>query len=200
MMISEIILISILSILLAIIILLTTKKRPDILNRKVEIKGYKVLILTAVIEITAQFLFKRFPGSSLLKFLSLSWLIYFAIFYVTARNISKSYMMLFFIGTLLNFIAIVSNGFKMPVLVSDILGDVEAKKLYLQTGQDLIHSLLTEETKFKFLCDIITIPSPYPFSKTISIGDVFLLAGIFAFWQDVLEGKKSRKSTSQMIT
>ncbi len=194
-MISEILLISIISILIAILILIATQKRPDIANQKVEIKGYKLLILTAVIEITAQFLFKRFPGSSLLKFLSLSWLIYFAIFYVAARNINKSYMMLFFLGTLLNFIAIASNGFKMPVLVSEILGDVEAKKLYLQTGQDLIHSLLTDRTKFKFFCDIITIPPPYPFSKTISIGDVFLLAGVFAFWQDMLEGKKSRKKT-----
>jgi hypothetical protein len=192
-MISEIILISILSILIAILILIVTKKSPDITNRNFEIKGYKLLILTAVIEITAQFLFKRFPSSSLLRYLSLSWLIYFAIFYVAAINIKKSYMMLFFIGTLLNFIAIASNGFKMPVFVSDVLGDVEAKRLYLQTGQDLIHSLLTDKTKFKFLCDIITIPSPYPFSKTISVGDVFLLAGVFAFWQDLLEGKKSRK-------
>lgn len=192
-MISEIILVSILSILIAILILITTKKSPDITNRNFEIKGYKLLILTAVIEITAQFLFRRFPSSSLLRYLSLSWLIYFAIFYVAAINIKKSYMMLFFIGTLLNFIAIASNGFKMPVFVSDVLGDVEAKRLYLQTGQDLIHSLLTDKTKFKFLCDIITIPSPYPFSKTISIGDVFLLAGVFAFWQDLLEGKKSRK-------
>lgn len=192
-MISEIILISILSILIAILILITTKKSPYITNRNFEIKGYKLLILTAVIEITAQFLFRRFPSSSLLRYLSLSWLIYFAIFYVAAINIKKSYMMLFFIGTLLNFIAIASNGFKMPVFVSDVLGDVEAKRLYLQTGQDLIHSLLTDKTKFKFLCDIITIPSPYPFSKTISIGDVFLLAGVFAFWQDLLEGKKSRK-------
>ncbi|MEL7605098.1 MAG: DUF5317 domain-containing protein [Sedimentibacter saalensis] len=192
-MISEIILISILSILIAILILISTKKSPDITNRNFEIKGYKLLILTAVIEITAQFLFKRFPSSSLLRYLSLSWLIYFAIFYVAAINIKKSYMMLFFIGTLLNFIAIASNGFKMPVFVSDVLGDVEAKRLYLQTGQDLIHSLLTDKTKFKFLCDIITIPSPYPFSKTISVGDVFLLAGVFAFWQDLLEGKKSRK-------
>ncbi len=192
-MISEIILISILSILIAILILIATKKSPDITNRNFEIKGYKLLILTAVIEITAQFLFKRFPSSSLLRYLSLSWLIYFAIFYVAAINIKKSYMMLFFIGTLLNFIAIASNGFKMPVFVSDVLGDVEAKRLYLQTGQDLIHSLLTDKTNFKFLCDIITIPSPYPFSKTISVGDVFLLAGVFAFWQDLLEGKKSRK-------
>lgn len=192
-MISEIILVSILSILIAILILIETKKSPDITNRNFEIKGYKLLILTAVIEITAQFLFKMFPSSSLLRYLSLSWLIYFAIFYVAAINIKKSYMMLFFIGTLLNFIAIASNGFKMPVFVSDVLGDVEAKRLYLQTGQDLIHSLLTDKTKFKFLCDIITIPSPYPFSKTISVGDVFLLAGVFAFWQDLLEGKKSRK-------
>lgn len=192
-MISEIILISILSILIAILILIATQKKPDLVNRNFEIKGYKILILTAVIEITAQFLFKRFPGSNLLKFLSLSWLIYFAIFYVAARNISKSYMMLFFVGTLLNFIAITSNNFKMPVLVSDVLGDVEAKKLYLKTGQDLIHSLLTDKTKFKFLCDIITIPSPYPFPITISAGDVFLLAGVFAFWQDMLEGRRKRK-------
>lgn len=189
-MITEIIFTSILSILIAIIVLLTKKQKPDILNRKINIRGYKLLILTAVIEITAQFLFKKYTDSNLLRILSMSWIIYFALLYVTAINFNKSYMMLFFIGTLLNFIAITANDFKMPVLVSDSLTDIEAKKIYLQTGKDLIHSLLTDDTKFKYLCDIITIPSPYPYPITISIGDIFLLSGIFAFWQDIFEGKK----------
>lgn len=189
-MIPEIIFTSILSIIIAFVNLAAKKQNLDFLNKEVKIKGYGMLIAAAVIEITAQFLFKRNPGSSILRFLSMSWLIYFALFYVTLHNISKSYMMLFFIGTLMNFIAITSNGFKMPVYVSDALSDIEAKKIYLQTGKDLIHSLLTDSTRFKILCDIITIPSPYPYPITISIGDVFLLSGIFAFWQDLLEGKK----------
>jgi len=193
----EIILISILSIFTAIIILLLRKRYLDISKIKIEIRGYKVLILMAVIEITAQFLFKKYTDNNLLKILSFSWLIYIAIFYVSAINIKKSYMMLFFLGTLLNFIAIASNDFKMPVLVSDILTDVEAKKMYLLAGQDLIHSLLTEETKFKYLCDIITLPPPYPFPKTISAGDVLLLSGIFAFWLDILEGKKKQKTKNK---
>jgi len=186
-MLTEIILTSILSILLAIIILLVRKRYFDFSKVKIEIKGYKVLIIMAVIEITAQFLFKHFSDNNFLKFLSLCWIIYIAILYVTALNIKKSYMMLFFIGTLLNFIAIAANDFKMPVLVSEVLSDIETKKMYLLSGQDLIHSLLTTETKFKLLCDIITIPPPYPFPKSISIGDVCLLSGIFAFWQDIFD-------------
>jgi len=186
-MITEIILISLLSIFFAILNLSIRKRKFNFSSNKVKIRGYKVLILMAVIEITAQFLFKKYTDNNLLRILSFSWLIYIAIFYVTSLNIKKSYMMLFFMGTLLNFIAIASNDFKMPVLVSEILTDVESKKEFLLNGQDLIHSLLTSDTKFKFLCDIITIPPPYPFSKTISIGDVFLLSGIFAFWQDIFD-------------
>jgi len=194
----EIILFSILSILLGIIILLIKKRYFNFSNIKIQIKGYKILILMAVIEITAQFLFKKYTDNNLLKILSFSWLIYIALLYVSALNIKKSYMMLFFMGTLLNFIAIGANDFKMPVLVSEILTDVETKKMYLLSGQDLIHSLLTESTKFKFLCDIITLAPPYPFPKTISVGDVLLLSGIFAFWQDIFEGteKKQLKKTN----
>ena len=189
-MIAEIILFSILSISLGIIILLIRKRTFDFSKVKIKIRCYKVLILMAVIEITAQFLFKKYTGNNFLKILSLSWLIYFALLYVSALNIKKSYMMLFFMGTLLNFIVIAANGFKMPVFVSETLTDVETKKMFLLTGQDLIHSLLTENTKFKFLADIITLAPPYPFPKTISIGDVLLLSGIFAFWQDIFEGTK----------
>ncbi len=179
-MLPEIIIASVISI----IVLLFRKKKINIRDINIEIKGYQILIIAAVMEITAEFLYKNFNESNMLRILSLNWLIYFAIFIVTLLNIKKPYMKLFLIGTILNFIAIASNDFKMPVLVSDILANTEAKKLYLQTGQDLIHSLLTEDTKFKFLCDIITLPPPYPFSKTISIGDILLFFGVFSFWQN----------------
>ncbi len=179
-MVPEIIILSIISILA----LYFRNKEFKFRDIKIEIKGYIILIIMAVIEITAQFLFKKFMGSNVLKILSLHWTIYFAIFIVSILNFEKPFMKLMFIGTLLNFIAIVSNDFKMPVLVSHVLSDVEAKKMYLLSGKDLIHSLLTENTKFKFLCDIITLPHPYPFPKTISVGDIFLLLGFFMFWQN----------------
>lgn len=174
----------------SILILFIRNKKIDISNIKLEIKGYQLLIIAAVIEITAEFLYGNYSNSNLLKILSLHWLIYFAIFVVTILNFKKPFMKLLFIGTLFNFIAIVSNDFKMPVLVSEVLANAEAKKMYLLTGQDLIHSLLTEDTKFKIFCDIITLGPPYPFPKTISIGDVFLLLGVFAVWQEKSENKE----------
>lgn len=179
-MIPEILMLTIISIIL----LLFRKKTLDISILKLEIKGYQILIIAAVIEVMAEFLYNKFINNNAVEILSLNWLIYFAIFAVTIINFKKPFMKLFFLGTLLNFIAIISNDFKMPVLVSEVLANAEAKKIYLQTGQDLIHSLLTDNTKFKLLCDVITLPPPYPFPKTISIGDIFLLSGIFFVWYE----------------
>lgn len=189
-MIPEILILTIISIVL----LLLRKKTLDISILKLEIKGYQILILAAVIEIVAEFLYNNVINNNVIKILSLNWLIYFAIFVVTIINFKKPFMKLFFIGTLLNFIAIISNDFKMPVLVSEILANAEAKKIYLQTGQDLIHSLLTEDTRFKIFCDIITLPPPYPFPKTISIGDIFLLSGVFFVWHEPENKSNAKKA------
>ena len=187
-MLPEIILFSVLSIAL----LLIRNKEIKLNDFKVEIKGYIVLLIMAVIEITAQFLFKLYTGSNLLRILSMHWTIYFGLFVVSIINFEKPFMKLMFLGTLMNFVAIISNDFKMPVYVSEMMTDFEIKKIYLQSGQDLIHSLLTEDTKFKIFADIITLPPPYPFPKTISIGDIFLFFGVFAFWQNAYPsaGKK----------
>ncbi len=181
----EMIIFSLLSIITAIIVLLIQKRTFDFNRSKINVRGYKVIILAAVIKIAAEFLFKKYTSIGLLRILSLNWIIYIALLYVSFFNIKKSYMMLFFLGTLFNFVAIAANDFKMPVYVSELLSDFEAKKTFLLSGKDLVHSLLTDETKLKFLCDIITLHPPYPFPKTISVGDVFLLSGIFAFWQDL---------------
>lgn len=179
-MIPEIILLS----LISIFILKIRGKKLNTITANLEIKGYQLLLIAVVIEIAAEFIYKNFSTDSLSETLSLHWLIYFAILAVTLINFNKTFMKLLFIGTLLNFIAIVANDFRMPVLVTEIIPNAEAKRIYLQTGQDLVHSLLTDKTRFKILCDIINIPPPYPFPKTLSIGDVFLLLGVFVAWQE----------------
>ncbi len=193
----EIVFFSLLSIVTAIIFLKIKKRKFNFNRYKVRIRGYKVLILAAFIKIAAEFLFRIFANVSLLRILSLNWIIYFGLLYVSLLNIKKSFMMLVFFGTLFNFAAILANDFKMPVYVSELLTDVEAKKIFLLSGKDLVHSLLTEETRLKFLCDIFTLHPPYPFPKTISVGDVFLLAGIFAFWQDLFYESSIRPKRSK---
>lgn len=184
-MLPEIIIISLISIL----VILIKNKKINFSNLNFDVKGYPLILIAAAIEIAAEFLFKNYSSNNLLKILSMHWLIYLAIFAITLLNIKKPYMKLFFIGTLLNFIAIVSNDFKMPVLVSEVLSNTETKRLYLESGKDLIHSLLNQDTNFKILCDIITLAPPYPFPKTISIGDVLLLAGVFVAWQESVKAK-----------
>jgi hypothetical protein len=181
-MIIEIIILSIISLL----IIFFRDGKFDISNIDIDIKGYKFFIIMAVIQITAVLLFKIFNNNDAFKILSMNWLIYPVLLYVTLINFKKSYMKLFFIGTLLNFIAIAFNDFKMPVFISETYANSQNTILFLKSNQDLIHSIATDSTRFKILCDIISIPPPYPFAKTISIGDIFLLLGIFIFWQDAL--------------
>lgn len=188
-MIAEIILISIVSLL----IIYLRNRQINFSNINIDIRGYKLFIIMAVIQITAVFLFKIYKNNDLIKILSMNWIIYPALLYVTAINYKKSYMKLFFIGTLLNFIAIAFNDFKMPVYISEAYANGNSTILFLKSNQDLIHSILTDSTRFKILCDIITIPPPYPFAKTISIGDIFLLSGIFIFWQDALKIKSKNE-------
>lgn len=176
----EMILVSVVSLL----ILNFRKGSLDISKFQIEIKGYKVLILMAAIEITAILLFRQFSDVNLLRVLSMFWIIYFPILIISLLNINKHCMRLFFIGTLLNLTAIVFNDFKMPVYIAQAAANGQTTIAYLSSGSDLIHSLLNDTTRFKFLCDIITLPPPYPFVKTISLGDIFLLSGIFIFWQE----------------
>ncbi len=162
---------------------------PDISKFHAEIRGYKILLIMAAIEAVAVFLFKKFSDIDLLKILSITWLIYIPILVVSLINFDTHFMRLFFIGTLLNFIAISCNDFKMPVFISNMAANSQQTISYLSSGSDLIHSLAKDTTNLKFLCDIITLPPPYPFVKTISIGDILLLSGVFVFWQETYSSK-----------
>lgn len=90
-------------------------------------------------------------------------------------NLAAPGMKLFGLGSLLNFIVIAANGGTMPVSPSALALFAVSK---LPSGT---HSLLTPESRFWFLADIIPLWLPYP--QVISVGDIFLVAGMFFFIQ-----------------
>jgi len=81
------------------------------------------------------------------------------------------------LGTLLNFLVLIFNAGFMPVEVEVPLamGFEEAGEA-LSQGMVFGHKVMAADDLLKSLGDIVHIPPPYPFPKTISFGD--LLIGI----------------------
>lgn len=105
------------------------------------------------------------------------------------NRFQKGFILLL-IGTLFNFIVIMSNDGRMPVEIKSVQHLMSAETVEaLKEGSDLTHTVLTETTKLKILGDIIHLPKPYPFPKSLSIGDLFLIAGFFVFIQSLMTGK-----------
>lgn len=115
---------------------------------------------------------------------------YILMIVASLMNIKKIYMKLFLIGIILNFVVIMANGGKMPVYFPPDLNineDVIEEREY-----DIIHVKADEDTKLFFLADIIYIPEPYPLPKILSVGDLFIMAGVFMFFQREMLSDKSQ--------
>jgi len=83
-------------------------------------------------------------------------------------------------GTLLNFLAIVANGGRMPVSGQVLLKVGLGYTLELfQKGTVYTHTLINDGTRLAFLGDVIPLPRPYPWPKALSVGDILIVAGIF---------------------
>ncbi len=83
-------------------------------------------------------------------------------------------------GILINFIAILANKGQMPVSLWALKKAGMLNFLPLLTSKNYtIHTLLTSESKLKFLADIIPLPPPYPRPKVVSVGDVIMAVGVF---------------------
>lgn len=142
----------------------------------VHIKGWYLLIFAALIQVLLS-LFK--VSEYLLLFISITYIL---MIITTIFNIKRSYMKLFLIGVVLNFIVIFGNGGKMPVSINGIKGIHQETRLPERT-YDIKHAALNKDTKFVYLADIILIPRPYPLPKILSIGDIFIMVGTFMFFQ-----------------
>ncbi|MBK5252407.1 MAG: DUF5317 domain-containing protein [Peptostreptococcaceae bacterium] len=98
-------------------------------------------------------------------------------------NLRKRVFALIILGIMLNFAVIASNDGMMPVDTSTALSEGYALGVeQLENGLIAGHTLLDDETtNLAMLGDVINISSPYPFPKTISIGDIVISAGVFLF-------------------
>lgn len=160
----------------------------------VKIRGIWLFAIGALI----QFVLFRFASWEALewqKWLAVNFLLLHVLSYILIliplminRQFKSLYVM--GIGTILNLIPIGLNAGKMPVKVPENLGE----QVF-----DLGHALLTETTKVPILADIFYIGPPYPLPKIISIGDVFLIVGVFWFIQQVLVNESLKKCYNEMI-
>lgn len=166
---------------------------------KIHIKGWYLFLLAGLI----QFSISRLKGNNLFLgeaffdkyFVYVHLFTYLLIIVGILLNIKKKFMIFLFIGMALNFIVIFSNGGKMPVSFKGAKGyEHYTEELPEEMIYDIKHSLVTEDTRFVFLADIITLPRPYPLARIISLGDIILMIGVFLFFQEAMVDKKPELS------
>jgi hypothetical protein len=84
-------------------------------------------------------------------------------------------------GTLMNFLAIIANGGRMPVSESALLGaGLEDQVERLRSGALATHTLVEEGTRLTFLADIYHVRAPYLPPGCFSLGDGLMAIGVFA--------------------
>lgn len=119
-------------------------------------------------------------------------LAYLVLLVVVWLNWRDRWILLVGLGVLLNFIVIILNG-GMPVSLEVVRQYASPEKIKaVEQLQSALHIPMTDRTVFKFLSDIIPLPPPYPHPQIVSVGDVLVSLGVFAFIQRhmVYRGKR----------
>lgn len=116
-----------------------------------------------------------------------SWLqvaAYILFLYIVYLNMHYPGLKLFGLGSFLNFLTIAVNGGTMPVSA-----EVMAR-LNITTEPVGTHSVLTSATRLPYLADVIPFALPCMRAHVISVGDIFIMLGMFLFIQyRMLQGK-----------
>lgn len=187
------------AILLGFVVALLRKGKLKNIE-KLHIKGWYLFLVAGII----QFTISRLKGKNLFLgpvffeeyFIYVHLFTYLLMIVGILLNIKKRFMIFIFIGLALNFIVIFSNGGKMPVSFQNAKGyEHYTEELPEEMIYDIKHSIVNEYTKFVYLADIIVLPPPYPLARIISIGDVFLMIGMFLFFQESMVDKAETKDS-----
>ncbi len=159
----------------------------------VEIRGFYLIGISALIQLSLS-LSKRF-NISFINLLIENYLVYIILIsyllliLVGLLNIKKIYMKLFLIGIILNLLVIMANNGQMPVSINGIKG-IYKESILPEREFDIKHTNLDKDTKLRFLADIILIDRPYPLPKILSIGDLFIMGGVFFFFHSEMLKRK----------
>ena len=105
--------------------------------------------------------------------------IYYLLIVFVLRNFKVNGMLIIGIGFILNAAVIFANKGFMPVDTAMGLKYNFEHTLYDLHNQHIFgHIILNPLTKLTFLADVINVPPPYPWPKTISVGDIFIDIGV----------------------
>ena len=156
--------------------------------RRLRINGWYLLIFSAIL----QGLLSREIIPPSFHYLTIIFT-YVLLIVCLLFNIRRLSMKIILIGILLNFAIIVLNNGYMPVSLA-ALSFAGYDMALVTTGiLDTFHSVLTTSMPLPYLADFLPIPEPYWFPQVWSIGDIFLIIGIFIFIQDLKPVFKTKK-------
>ncbi len=90
-------------------------------------------------------------------------------------------------GIFLNFLVIMANGGQMPVSGESMVGiGLADNMIAIRDGHVITHTLMGNETVFRYLGDILVLSKPYPRPKIFSLGDVIMAIGVFLYIQEIM--------------
>lgn len=170
---------------------------------QVNIRGYYLFFIAAIIQVVLS-LGKGLGIGFILGMIENYFIyIYFFTYLLLSLgillNMDKKFMRYILIGIILNGIVIFSNNGKMPVSIEGISGIGEQVEISSRE-YDIKHKGMDENTKFKYLGDIILIPKPYPLARVMSIGDLFIMLGLVVFFPENMVDKKNALYITPYLT
>jgi len=116
------------------------------------------------------------------------------------RNFSFWGIRLILMGLLLNLAVMVANGGLMPVDGAAVEAVGRRDPAALAPSEHIPGSknvlMLGDEIRLRPLSDVLVLPVPRPFTRAISLGDLFVLAGVAITCAEVLSPKQSRIDTT----
>lgn len=135
------------------------------------LKFISLVLITRTDTGLSYFLYKNFSKIHIL---------YYGLFILGLfKNYKRPGMKLSVLGSFFNLLAMIFNEGRMPVYTGAVrvLKNQSQYKLLLE-DKILTHVLVDKGGNLLFLSDFIAIPSPYPFEKVISLGDILLGLGL----------------------
>lgn len=156
---------------------------------RVEFRGFPYIIASLVVRLVAVLLTAKVPPSVPLC-TGIHVLSYGLLLYGLYLNFAIPEFRVIALGSFLNFLVIVVNGGRMPVLAQAI-DPLEPSNAVLFSNASLTHKIIDSSTRLLFLCDIFKFSLLQRTPKAFSLGDAFMVAGLVPFIVRAMKGRFS---------
>lgn len=161
---------------------------------KIELHAEVLMVAALVIQLLTPWLALRSRPFSSAAFSV--WLLSFAMLLLAmALNRDRAALVVAGAGVAMNLIVVALNG-GMPVLVGALNYLTPHEKITAASfAGDPLHHLASSVTRLPFLADAVPIPWPSFQRGVASVGDIFLMAGVFWLVQDGMKYVGKRRIT-----